>query len=226
MKLQPYMTNLNEIKLDLCCVEINQQPEFRFARAQIFLRKDGDGCKQELYDSIDSRGRRKFSYQTQIAELHKKKLSFKETCFIRIPTKELHELRHYHIVVALQTPMFRGELDQLNALSLGQVIERPDQISFETQYILEIPLFDRKKNSILLSRWIQDPDVYKFVGRGPKRYSAKRSCVAEDVIKVRTVVVDMSVQVMSQSFTTDPCINYIISKYASMKENPLNALDL
>ena len=24
MKLAPYMTNLNEIKLDLCCVEINQ----------------------------------------------------------------------------------------------------------------------------------------------------------------------------------------------------------
>ena len=108
---------------------------------------------------------------------------------------------------------------------MGQVIERPDQITFKTQYILEIPLFDRKKNSILLSRWIQEPDVYKF-NSGSKRYSAKRSCVVEDIIKVRTVVVDMSVQVMSQSFTTDPCINYIISKYDSMKENPLNALDL
>ena len=107
MKLAPFMTNLNEIKLDLCCVEINHSPpEFKFARAQIFLRKEGDGCRQELYDSIDSRANRKFSYQTQIAELHKKKLSFKETCFIRIPTKELHELRQYHIVIALQTPMF------------------------------------------------------------------------------------------------------------------------
>ena len=90
------------------------------------MRKEGEGCKQELYGSIDSRTNRKFSYQTQIAELHKKRLSFKETCFIRIPTKELHELRHYHIVVAIQTPMFQGGLDQLNSLSLGQIIERPD----------------------------------------------------------------------------------------------------
>ena len=62
--------------------------------------------------------------------------------------------------------------------------------------MLEIPLFDRKKNSILLSRWIQDPDVYKF-GSGSKRYSIRKSCVVDDIQKVRTVVVDLSVQVMS-----------------------------
>ena len=75
-------------------------------KESVWLQMGSYQARQELYDSIDSRANRKFSYQTQIAELHKKKLSFKETCFIRIPTKELHELRQYHIVIALQTPMF------------------------------------------------------------------------------------------------------------------------
>ena len=45
MQLQPYMTNLNEIKLDLCCIEVHQShPEHSYMRAQIFLRKVGEGC--------------------------------------------------------------------------------------------------------------------------------------------------------------------------------------
>ena len=31
---------------------------------------------------------------------------------------------------------------------------------------------------------------------------------------------------MSQSFTTDPHINFIINKYDSMKDYPLNRMDL
>ena len=33
MQLAPYMTNLNEIKLDLCCIEVNQgNPEHQYMR--------------------------------------------------------------------------------------------------------------------------------------------------------------------------------------------------
>ena len=45
-------------------------------------------------------------------------------------------------------------------------------------------------------------------------------------MKSKSIVVDMAIQIISQSFTTDPQINYIINKYDSMKDNPLNRMDL
>ena len=118
--------------------------------------------QQEIYDCIDNRMIRKYSYQTHIAELHKKKLSFKETCFIRIPTKSQRELKDMHIVVAMQAPEFVGSFSGLNNLSIDQILERPDLISFRTIYIAEIALFDRKTKSIITSDWIKNPTIYKF----------------------------------------------------------------
>ena len=94
MQLKQYMTNLNEIKLDLCCLEISEPklaPQ-KFCRLQVFLRFREIGCLEQIYSSIDSMMSRGYSYQTQIAEIHKakdkKKVDFKETCFLKIPTKD------------------------------------------------------------------------------------------------------------------------------------------
>ena len=66
MQLKQYMSNLNEIKVDLCCLEILEQklaPQ-KFCRLQVFLRFMKNGCMQQIYSSLDDMSARLYSYQT------------------------------------------------------------------------------------------------------------------------------------------------------------------
>ena len=65
---------------------------------------------EQLYGQLGDIDNRVFSYQTHIVHVQPKIAHFLETCFIKIPVKELVKLKDMSIVVAIQFPALTSEL--------------------------------------------------------------------------------------------------------------------
>ena len=106
-KLQLYMFNINEIRINLHHLHYFQLPLARknLTRIQIFLRKRGNPCFQSLYQTISERDHRHISYQTALVQKVDKKVYFKESCYLRIPTHDYSSLKDFYILICVQYPV-------------------------------------------------------------------------------------------------------------------------
>ena len=233
MQLKQYMSNLNEIKLDLCCLEIQEQklaPQ-KFCRLQVFLRFMKNGCMQQIYSSLDDMSARLYSYQTQITEIVKKKADFKETCFIKIPTKDQKVLKDLFIVICVQFPLLSAQYmrtstkegqvisaqeilkknkDLGDKYSLEQIMANADKLTFKTEYVCEIPLYDYERHSIIQNGWLSYPRVYKFQ---PTKMDVKQAKPFKEFAPEPKVVLDTSIQIISQAFSHERPLNTIITMH-------------
>ena len=105
------MQYLNEIKLDLHSLHFNdanliKQP---FVRIQIFLRQKDQGCSDHLYGTFDEMALKSISHQSIIVPVHQNRAIFRDTCFLKIPTKDQSTLKDLQIVVLIQFPVLTSD---------------------------------------------------------------------------------------------------------------------
>ena len=81
--------NLNEIKIDLCCLELKDKnliPE-PCLRVEIFLRQKLQ-TPPFFYKNLNEQGVLLSSFESQIVPINKTRAEMRESCFLRIPVKQ------------------------------------------------------------------------------------------------------------------------------------------
>ena len=85
-----------------------------------------------------------------------------------------------------------------------------DKLTFKTEYVCEIPLYDYERNSIIQNGWLSYPKMYKFQ---PKNVDVKSDRPFSTFTAEPKVVIDTSVQIISQAFSHERPLNIIITMH-------------
>ena len=83
-----------------------------------------------------------------------------------------------------------------------------DKLTFKTEYVCEVPLYDYDKNSIIDNGWLNYPKAYKFQ---PKNIDVKAEKPFAQFAVEPKVVLDASIQIISQNFSHERPLNVIIT---------------
>ena len=158
---------------------------------------------------------------------------------MRIPTKDLSLLKNLHIVILVQNPVLSAELvttqtEQGAVISAAEVRQKlgiqgkildthmkraPDMISFKTDYIGEIPLFDMVEQSVVQNIVKTDLRLKKFQARG---FDIKAENPCTKLQDEPNVCLSYGIDVMSMYHTHEKALNSIITTY-DKDSNPSDA---
>ena len=175
-----------------------------------------------------------FSHQTVIVPIHQNRAIFRDTCFLKIPAIDQSVLKDLQILVLVQFPIMTSDLVQVSdeqgnridtdqvrrqlgigpKIDQGHLVQHSDLISFKTEYIAEIPLYDPTDESVMRVSNDARLTFKRFTTRG---FSIKKQNPLATLPDEPNVVLSYGADVLSMFFTHERPLNKIITVYDQKK---------
>jgi len=120
LSLKYLQQDLNEIKIDLCCLELKDKNLILepCIRVEIFLfhLNTSNPPLVFFYKTLNEPDKFMSSFETQIVAINKTKAELRESCFLRIPVKgSLQDLKALSIMFFIQFPQRRNSVPPQNS---------------------------------------------------------------------------------------------------------------
>lgn len=171
-----------------------------------------------------------YSHQSVIAQVHQNRAIFRDQCFIKLPTKDQSSLKDLQIMVLVQFPILTSDLvavsdEQGNKIDshsikaklgitskiqLEHMMNHSELLSFKTEFINEIPLYDLVTGSIVRVSSDSKLIMKKFSSKG---FNIKMQSPCAKLQDEPGVVFCYGIDVLSIYFTHEKPLNRIITLY-------------